>query len=418
MEGSYDNSASRGNFEVQAQGENTSSTEDIYHRIGPSRDKEADWEEQLGKCGGRGKRGKSRKKIPEEWGMAAEPLVPTSAEASQIKEEVLMDLGSSTQSSFTDSNQNLWNPEVYVEEGLVPKPLSKDLFSVTSISPLVLNSALNATATPFTMPSTTNSAVFDSVPVTSYPDDSFDLLMDTQNSSLDKSNQAFSLPFSPEREAMAGDTVDSGMFDNISFGQESTQGIPEEDTSAFSPASPSSQGHSPEVLASAPPISPSDPLWVLNDSQMSSSTESFDFSNMNTPGHPLPLGLSFDTPSPAPLRSPKTTAQEFNLKDDKKKNRKSHSSSSSSSVKSPTSPGENFPQQASPVISPTSQSGPSMAVLGSGLNPSAKPFFPSFANSMEEGTEVQPVDSAVEGWFTVSLGHKNKCRVAKNLQMI
>lgn len=385
---------------MQVQGENTSSTEDIYHRIGPSRDGEADWEEQFGKCGGRGKRGKSRKKIPEEWGMTAEPLVPTSTAASQITEEVLMDLGSSVQSSFADSNQNPWNPEVFVEEGLVPKPLSEDLFSVTSISPLVLNSALNATATPFTMPSTTSSATFDSMPVTFYADDSFDLLMDTQKSGLDQSNQAFSLPLSPERKATGGDIVDSEVFDNTSFAQESSaQGIPEEDTSAFSPASPSSQGHSPEVLATAPPISPSDALWVLNESQISSSTESFDLNNIKSPGHPLPLGLSFDTPSPAPLRSPKTTAQDFNLKDDKKKNRKSHSSSSSSPVKSPTSPGENFPQQASPVISPSCQSVASHAFLGSGLNPSAKPFFPSFANSMEEGTAVQPVESAVEGWL-------------------
>lgn len=382
---------------MQAHRENTSSTEDIYHRIGPSRDGEADWEEQFGKCGGRGKRGKSRKKIPEEWGMTAEPFVPTSTAPSQITEDVLMDLGSSIQSSFADSNQNPWSQEAFLEEGLVPKPLSEDIFSVTSINPLVLNSALNATATPFTMPSTTNSVTFDSVPATFYAGDSFDLLMDTQKSGLDQNNQAFSLPLSPERKATIGDMVDSGVFDNTSFAQESSsQGIAEEDTSAFSPASPSSQGHSPEVLASVPPISLSDALWVLNESQISSSTESFDFNDIKSPGLPLPL---FDTPSPAPLRSPKTTAQDFSLKNDKKKNRKPHSSSSSSSVKSPTSPGENFPQQASPVISPSCQSVASHAFLGSGLNPSAKPFFPSFANSMEEGTAVQPVESAVEGWL-------------------
>lgn len=322
--------------------------------------------------------------------MTAEPLAPTSAAAPQITEEVLLDLGSSVQSSFAASNQNPWNQEIFVEESLVPKPLSQDLFSVASISPLVLNSALNATAAPFTMPSTTNCPTFRSMPGTFYADDSFDL-MDTQKSGLDQSSHAFSLPLSPERNI-----VDSGMSDNTSFAQESSvQGIPEEDTSAFSPASPSSQGHSPEVQASAPPISPTDALWVSNESQIRSSTESLDFNNTKSPGHPFPLGLSFDTPSPAPLRSPKTTAQDFNLKDEKKKNRKSNSSS----VKSPTSPGENFPQQASPVISPSCQSVASHAFLGSGLNPSAKPFFPSFANSMEEGTAVQPVESAVEGWL-------------------
>lgn len=306
-----------------------------------------------------------------------------------------LDLGSSLQSSLADSNQNPWGQEVFVGEGLVPKPLSEDLFFVTSVSPLVLNSALNATAAPFTMPPTTTGAPFESAPPAVRAGDSFDLLMDTQRSGSDRSNQAFSLPLSPERTAAAGDTVDSGVFDNTSFAQESSaQSLPEEDTSAFSPASPSSRGHSPEVLASALPMSPSDALWALNESRIStSSTESFDFTNVKSSALPLALGLSFDTPSPAPLRSPKTTAQDFNPKDDRKQNRKSHSSSSSSSAKSPTSPGESSPQQAPPVI------GPSQAFLGSGLNPSAKPFFPSFANSVEEGPAVQPVESAVEGWL-------------------
>lgn len=396
---SFETSGSHGHFEIEAQGEKISSTEDIYNRTGPSRDGEADWEEQLGKCGGRGKRGKSRKKIPEEWGMTSDPLVPKSAEASQTKKE-LMDLESSAESSFAYVNQNSWNQEVYVEEGLVPKPLSKDLFSVPSISPLVLNSVLNATATPFTMPATSNSVKFDSMHVTSYPDDSFDLLMDVENSGLDQCN------VSQEREVKVDYMIDSGIFDNTGFAQEScAQGIPEQDTYAFSPASPSSLGHSPEVLDSAPPISPSDALWVLNDSQMGSSTKSFDFSNMNTHDHPLLLGLSFDTPSPAPLRSPRTAAQEFDLKDEKNNKRKCDSSSSST-VKSSTPPGENFTQQAPPVINPSSKLYPSTVFLGSGLNPSAKPFFPSSANSMEEGTAVQPVDSAVKGWLQSALNTK------------
>lgn len=325
--------------------------------------------------------------------MTAEPLVPASAVASQIKEEVLLDLGTAAESSFADSNQSPWIQEEIVEEDLLPKPLSEDLFSVTSISPLVLNSALNATAAPFTMPSTTNSATFESMPGNSYPAESFDLLMESENSGLDQGN------LSQEREAKVGDVIDSGMIDSTSFAQEScAHGVPEQD--AFPPASPSSQGHSPEVLASAPPISPSDTLWVLNDSQLSSSTESFDLGNKKTQAHPLPSGLSFDTPCPAPLRSPKTTAQEFDLKDEKTKKRKS----SSPSLKGSTSPGET--QQAPPVVSPSSQSAPSVAVLGSGLNPSAKPFFPSFANSVEEGTMVQPVDSAVKGWLQSALDTK------------
>lgn len=328
--------------------------------------------------------------------MTAEPLVPTSAVASQIKEEVLLGLGRAAESSLADSNQSPWIQDVYGEEDLLPKALSKDLFSVTSISPLVLNSALNATAAPFTMPSTTNSATLESMPGHSYPADSFDLLMERDNSGLDQCN------LSQEREAKVGGTMGGGMIDTPSFAREScAQGIPEQE--AFPAASPSSQGHSPEVLASAPPISPSDTLWVLNDSQLSSSTESFDLSNKKIHAHPLPSGLPFDTPCPAPLRSPKTTAQEFDLKDEKEKKRKA----SSPPLKSSTSPGESVAQQAPPVASPSSQSLPSGAFLGSGLNPSAKPFFPSFANSVEEGTMVQPVDSAVKGWLQSALDTKS-----------
>ncbi|KAM7370198.1 hypothetical protein PAMP_011469 [Pampus punctatissimus] len=409
-EGSYEHLENKGHPQVQAQEEkNTPSTEEFYNRIGPRRDKgEGGWEEQLGKSGGRGKRGKSRKKIPEEWGVVTEPFVPSSTGTSQITEE--LDLGSSTkanlEASFEDmeTSQSPWKKEVYPEESLISSPLSQDLFSPTaaSISPLVLNSELKATAAPFTMPSTTNTGSVGSFSMAPHPDDPFDLLMDSENTSLGNSSQAFSPPFAPENEVEVGDMVDSGMFDNsVSFQESSVQVMPEEDTSAFSPASQPSPGLSAkgEVLASAPPLSPSDASWLLNDSHMSSNSELFDFSDMSTSVHPLPLGLAFDTPSPAPLRSPKTTAQEFQTKEHKdakstqKQSKKSRSSSSSSSVKSPTSPGvKKFPPQESPGISPSSP--PSLSPLGapgSGLNPAAKPFFPSFADPMEEPAVAPPV---------------------------
>uniref|UniRef100_A0A3B4TAX3 Microtubule-associated protein n=1 Tax=Seriola dumerili TaxID=41447 RepID=A0A3B4TAX3_SERDU len=415
-EGSYEHLENRGQPEMQAQGENTPPTEDFYHRIGPRRDRgEGSWEEQLGKSGGRGKKGKSRKKLPGEWAVMGDPFVPSSAATSHITEEVMMDIGSSAQAnleaSFTemDTSQSPWKKEVYPEESLVPAPLSQDLFSPTaaSISPLVLNSELKATAAPFNMPSTTNNATLGSEPMAPQPGDSFDLLVDTENASLGNSNQAFSPPLSPDNKATGSDMVDSGMFDNTSSLQEScVQDMPEEDTSAFSPASQPSPGLSQkgEVLASAPPLSPSDASWLLNDSHISSNSELFDFSDMSTSGHPLLLGLSFDTPSPAPLRSPKTTAQEIQPKehkDDKssqKQSKKSRSSSSSSSVKSPTSPGaKKFPPQASPVISPSSPPSVNpLGIPGSGLNPAAKPFFPSFADPMEEPALVPPLAPTIE----------------------
>uniref|UniRef100_A0A3P8NM95 Microtubule-associated protein n=1 Tax=Astatotilapia calliptera TaxID=8154 RepID=A0A3P8NM95_ASTCA len=402
-EGSYEQLESKGHPEMQALGESTRPTEEFYHRIGPRRDKaEGGWEEQLGKSGGPGKKGKSRKKLPEEWGVA-EPFVPSSAVTSNITEEDMMDLGSSTLDNLEayladeDSSQSPWKKEVYPDEGLVSSPLSQDLFSpgAAPISPLVLNSELKATAAPFTMPSTTNGKSLGSFPVAPPCCDPFDLLMETENASLGNSKEAISPPFSPENEAAVGNLVDSGMFDNSSSLQECCeQATPEADTSAFSPATQPSPNCSPEgeVLASAPPLSPSDASWVLNSSNMSSNSDLFNFADMGALGHPLPLGLNFDTPSPAPLRSPKTTAQEFQareLKEGKsspKQSKKPRSSSSSSSVKSPTSPeAKRFSPMASPVTSPSSPpSVPPLAVPGSGLNPAAKPFFPSFADPMEE----------------------------------
>lgn len=413
-EGSYEHVESRGHSEMQVQGENTPPAEEFYHRIGPRRDKgDGGWEDQLGKSGGRGKRAKSRKKLPEEWAVAAEPFVSSPAATSQVTEEVMMYTESSSQAnldaSFTDmdTSQSPWQTDVYPEENLVPASVSQNLPpTADSVSPLVLNSELKATAAPFTMPSTNNNATLGSFPVAPCPNDPFDLLMDTENVSLGDNSQALSPPFSPENEAMGGDLVDSGIFDNTSSIQQSClQGQSEGDTLAFSPASQPSPAFSPkgEVLASAPPLSPSDASWLLNESLISSNTDPFDFSNISTPGHPLPLGLSFDTPSPAPLRSPKTTAQEFQPKEHKdakssqKQSKKSHSSTSSSPIKSPTSPGaKKSPTQASPAISPSSP--PSGTPLpGSGLNPAAKPFFPSFADPMDE--TAAPVAPIIEGWL-------------------
>lgn len=401
-EGSYEDS--KGHPEMQAAGENT---EEFYNRIGPRRDKgDGGWEEQLGKSGGRGKKGKSRKKIPQEWGVMAEPFVPASAATSQVTEEDMMEVGSAAQASFADmdSGSGNWKEEAFPEESLVPPSLSKDLFSATAanVSPLVLNSELKPTAAPFIMPSTAESAAPGSFPMAPHPDDSFDLLMETENASLGNSGQAVFPTFSQENEAMVSDLVDSGMFDNTSPLQESCV-LPGVDTSAFSSASQPSPGVSKEgeVLASAPPLSPSDASWLLNNSNTSRDSELFDFSDISPSGHPVSLGLSFDTPSPAPLRSPKTTAQEPKEQKDAKsaqKQSKKSRSSSSSSAKTPTSPGaKKLSPEASPLMSPSSP--PAAGPLGaSGLNPAAKPFFPSFTDSMEEPDAVPPA-SIVEGWL-------------------
>ncbi|XP_061613496.1 microtubule-associated protein 4 isoform X9 [Phyllopteryx taeniolatus] len=396
-EGSYEHFESKGHLEVQSQGESIPSEELFYQRTEPKRDSgEGGWEEQIWKSGGRGKKGKSRKKIPEEWEVSPEPFATSST--GKITQEVMKDLGSSAPTtmevSFADitTNQTPWKEENFTEEGLVPSPLSHDILApaTVSISPLVLNSELKATAAPFTMPSSTNAGPVDSFPMAANPSESFDVLIDTENAGF-------------------GDMVDSGMFDNTSSFQEPVvQVISELDTSAFSPSSQPGLALSPnsEVLASAPPLSPSDASWLLNNSHTSSNSEPFDFSDMSPSSHSIPINLVFDTPCPAPLRSPKTTAQECQTKEHKneqseKKQSKKSRSSSSSSVKSPTSSeAKKFTPKESPSVSPSSS--PSVISLGipaSGLNPAAKPFFPSFADTVEQPSVVSPIieDNAAKG---------------------
>lgn len=377
-EGPYDNVAA---------GDNSPTSEEFYGRIGPRKDAGGGgWEEQLGKSasggGGRGKKGKSRKKIPEEWGLA-EPFVPASEAAAQIQAEVAVDLGSSMQVGREayfpdgDASPSPWKAETFPEEGLIPAPLSQDLFSYTTspINPLAFSSELNATAPPFTMPAaTTNSS-----PPQPDADDSFDLLL--ESAAIDSV-----LP--------TGDNaaVDSGVFVQNSLLQDA-------DTSAFSPASQSSLNQPPAV-ASAPPLSPSDASWLLSDSHVniSGGSDLFDFSEVSGLG----VSMTFDTPSPAPLRSPKTTAQEFQPREGKSAQKLLNSVSPSSPVKTPTSPGEDHTPPADSLS--LDSSSPSSLTPGSALNPSAKPFFPSFASSVDEDaaaavTAVPPASPVAEGWF-------------------
>ncbi|XP_057679827.1 microtubule-associated protein 4 isoform X7 [Corythoichthys intestinalis] len=388
-EGSYEHFESKGHLEGHSQGENIPSGELLYQRTETKRDSgDAGWEEQIWKSGGRGKKGKSRKKIPEEWEVSPEPFASSSTV--KITQEVMKDLESPARTSmdisFADINtsQTPWKEESFTDEGLVPSPLSHGILAPEkiSISPLVLNSELKATAAPFTMPSSTGAGPLDSFHIGPSPGEPFEVLIDTKNANL-------------------GDMVDSGMFDNSGFIQKPViQAIPEVDTSAFTPPSRPDLALSPngDVVASAPPLSPSDASWLLNNSHTSSNSEQFDFGDMSTSTHSVPAGLVFDSPCPAPLRSPKTTAQEFQIKEhkneqsDKTQSKKSRSSSSSS-VKSPTtSEAKKFTTQESPTISPSSS--PSLVSIGipaSGLNPAAKPFFPSFADTVEQPSVVSPI---------------------------
>ncbi|XP_051910113.1 microtubule-associated protein 4 isoform X7 [Hippocampus zosterae] len=388
-EGSYEHFESKGHLEAQSPGESAPSAELFDQRPEPKRDSgEGGWEEQIWKSGGRAKKGKSRKKIPEEWEVSPEPFA-TSA-AGTIAQDVRQDLGSSTlpnmEFSFAELNtsQTPWKEEIFQEEGLVPSSLSHDISAPApvSISPLVLNSDLKATAAPFTMPCSAGAGPVDPSPVAASLRETIEALIDTE-------------PFG------SGDVVDSGMFDSTdSFQEPAMQSLVDIETSVFSPSSQpgSALSTNGEVFASAPPLSPSDASWLLNNSHAGSNSEPFDFSDVSAPGHSVAMDLAFDSPSPAPLRSPKTTAQEVqitehkNEQSDKKPSKKSRTSSTSSAQSPTTTEAKKLTPQESPSVSPSSS--PLLVSLGtpaSGLNPAAKPFFPSFADTAEQPSVVSPI---------------------------
>ncbi|CAL8292220.1 unnamed protein product [Lota lota] len=322
-EGSWDRPEAQ-----EAPDESPAPADALYQRVGPHRDKaaggpgEGAWEEQIGKSGGRGKRGKSRKKLPEEWAVTAEPFGP----------QVPVELGAAA-----PSLPGLEQP--YPGTELDPDPLDLGLFSTTGpwAPQLARGSDLKATAPPFTMPAA-------AVPPGSSP-----------------MSPGPAHPFSATPQGRTG----AAFSDEVGT-----------DTSAFSPASQPSPDQRGQ--AGAWPTAPSDSSWLVGDS-----SDSFDLGDLPAAlGHPLPAGMVLDASGPAPLRCPRTAAQDRRgppreRQDEAKSNEtyRSSSSSSSSSLKSPTFSG--------PPRDPPPQTAAALASPGSYLNPAAKPFFPGLTEPLE-----------------------------------
>ncbi|CAB1341171.1 unnamed protein product [Coregonus sp. 'balchen'] len=372
----------------EAQAENTLLSEG-HHRVSPCKDRdrmEGGWEqEEPGRRGGRGKRGKSRKKLPEEWGFTAElpegvldQLVPPIAQPLENPYSSIGNMGLIPASE-----------DFYPDEGLFPPSLTQDLLSLmapTSPPPAMGCDVLPTL--PVSMP--TSQGDFSpkgTFPMAPHPGDPFtasyqDLLMDTETASLGNNKEAFSPTFSLDSPVhKSGVKV---IFDH----ETSMQDVHMKDAMSFSPTHQPDCGLSPlekpsELTATAPPFSPSDSSWLILDSHCNNNNDSFEFSDI-TPGRPLPVGLAFDTPSPVPLHSPKTIPEFYPSGGKEAKSpsqkipKKSRSSSSPSLTKSPTSP-------------------------GSGLNPAAKPFFPSFADPTEPLTVVvAPMSEGLLQWHVLS----------------
>ncbi|KAM9552738.1 uncharacterized protein ACWYII_034762 isoform 5-T5 [Salvelinus alpinus] len=365
----------RGQPETQA--ENTIPSEG-HHRVSPRKDRDrmvGGWEqEEPGRSGGRGKRGKSRKKLPEEWGFTAEPFVPSSA--THLPEGVLDQLAPPIAHPPPMENpySSMGNMGLIpASEDLFPPSLTQNLLPLMAPTspPPAMGCDLLPT-TPVSMP--TSQGDFSprgTFPMATCPGDTFTasyqyLLMDTETASLGNDKEAFSPTFS-----LDSPVHESGvkvMFDHDT----SMQDVHIEDAMSFSPTHQPDRGLSPlekpsELTATAPPFSPSDSSWLINDYHFNNNNNCFEFSDI-TPACYLPVGLAFDTPSPVPLRSPKTMPEFYprggkKAKSPSQKIPKKSRSSSSSSTKSPTSP-------------------------GSGLNPTAQSFFPCFANPTEPLTVV------------------------------
>ncbi|XP_076827427.1 uncharacterized protein LOC143474048 isoform X3 [Brachyhypopomus gauderio] len=330
------------------------------------RDRNEIWErEDFSRGGGRIKKGKSRKKIPEEWAVHAEPFVPASASAPHDFGEKLTasllvgDIQACGQGTISLAKD-------YADEVLMPSSLTQDLLSLTATSPpapVEHGPAVHTAVSPSQGPCLSPTGPL------SVSSGFHDMLMETESVNLDKTKDTFSLPpMEGKNDPLTSSLNDApgfvsggGPFEEAMFEQPPSFISSALDTHVLADApvvdplmsSPGAAtfGSSMEALISAPPFSPSGTAWSLNDSHLNNSSDPFGITGVE--------GVSYESPEPAPLQSPKgKSPKEAKLKQGKK--------SRSSLSKSPVLPEEKLPSPQSSV-----------------LNPAAPPFFPSFAEPQE-----------------------------------
>ncbi|XP_030623355.1 microtubule-associated protein 4 isoform X2 [Chanos chanos] len=330
----------RGHSDTQA--ENTALPEGSHRSSSrKERDRDGGWEhEEIGRSGARGKKGKSRKKIPEEWAIHAEPFVPSSTSHFQ---EFGVDLASPPQgreSHMMGSGPALVSlTDVLPDEGLIPPSLTQDLLSLTATSP----------------PSTLGSEILPSAQVPMEVDGSFTGSAKASLSLEFDNADPFASTINDTKSFMSG----GGDFEESLFEQKNSlpgSAMGTQVLDDFSMKEPlistpgSGFGSSMEALVSAPPFTPSGAKWSLNDSHLNNHNELFDVTGMES------VAFNAQGPVTVPVPSPREKIPKG------KQNKKSRSSSS----KSPTSPEAKLPSP-----------------QNSGLNPAAPPFFPSFADPLE-----------------------------------
>ncbi|XP_047013990.2 microtubule-associated protein 4 isoform X3 [Ictalurus punctatus] len=361
----FDQTESKSKLEMQS--ENIDLLEGTHQMLTrKEHDRDEGWQHQdVSRAGGRIKKGKSRKKIPEEWAIHAEPFVPSSPLMSH-------DFGTELTTcpvpgDIQTCGQSLISlTEDYPDEGLMPSSLSSDLLSLTASSPPV---PVEASLAAHSAASHCEGQGFST---TSHLSSGFhDMLMETDSGDMGSTKDAITLPVALNKADSHESVMNpqcfvpcEGVFEEAMFEQEPSFIDPTMGTHALAPvvdplmSTPGKGGFgsSMEALISAPPFSPSQTAWSLNGSNLNNQSEVFGISGLE--------GTTYEAPVPGALLSPKSkTPKEARSK----QNRKSRSSSS----KSPTSSEAKLPSP-----------------QNSGLNPAAPPFFPSFAEPREHVTDL------------------------------
>ncbi|XP_051543763.1 uncharacterized protein LOC127434805 isoform X5 [Myxocyprinus asiaticus] len=306
------------------------------HQSSPRKERDGDggWED-VGRISGRAKKPKSRKKIPEEWAIHAEPFVPALASMSQ-------EFGTDFTSSPLGGDSALVSlSEDYTDESLISLSLTRDLLSLAATSPT--STVHPATFSPKSPSQASGLSPHQPLSISS---GFHDIIMETDDAYLENplgKADPLACDISETQPFIStGGTFEEAMFvqgQPFTTSTMETQGVVESQGKEPQVSTPGSTCLVPpmEALISAPPFLPSRPVWSHNNH-----SQPFDLSGME--------GVSFEThvPIPAPLPSPKSKT---------KPGKKSHSST----LKSPKSPD----------------------AKNSSLNPAAPPFFPSFVEPQE-----------------------------------
>ncbi|TSK16077.1 Microtubule-associated protein 4 [Bagarius yarrelli] len=379
----FDHTETKSKLEMQS--ENTEMLEGFQQMLThKERNQDEGWQHQdVSWAGGRVKKGKSRKKIPEEWAIHAKPFVPTSSLISHENELPICSIPTDSQAS----GQSLISlTEEYPDESLIPSSLASDLLSLTaSVAPTPLEANLTAQSASSLCENT------DFASDLSVSSGFHEVLMQMESGDVGSTKDTFNLSVA-ESEADPHVSVmnpqcfvpTKGALDETLFDQEpsfldptlGTHGSLETPVVEHLMSTPGKAGFGStmEALVSAPPFSPSQTAWSLNGSNSNDQSEVFDISGIHVTTYEAPVTVPFPT-------SKNKTAKETKSKH----NRKARSSSS----KSPTSPEAKMPSP-----------------QNSGLNPAAPPFFPSFAEPREHVTDMPTFPQEEEVEQEEKDGHK------------